>query len=61
MPIEHCKITELPKISGSRGNLSVIEGGIHIPFDIKRVYYLYDVPGGHREQGMVIKIFNSMH
>jgi hypothetical protein len=36
----------LPKITDARGNLSFIEGGIHIPFDIKRVYYLYDVPGG---------------
>ena len=46
MTIEHCKIIDLPKISDPRGNLSFIEGGQHIPFDIKRVYYLYDVPGG---------------
>lgn len=44
--ISKCKILELPKITDSRGNLSFVEGGIHIPFDIKRVYYLYDVPGG---------------
>ena len=44
--IADCKIIELPKISDVRGNLSFIEGGIHIPFDIKRAYYLYDVPGG---------------
>lgn len=44
--IEQCKLIELPKISDPRGNLSFIEGGRHIPFDIKRVYYLYDVPGG---------------
>jgi len=44
--IEDCKIIQLPKISDPRGNLSFIEGGQHIPFDIKRVYYLYDVPGG---------------
>ena len=37
---------QLPKIEDARGNLSFIEGGQHIPFDIKRVYYLYDVPGG---------------
>jgi dTDP-4-dehydrorhamnose 3,5-epimerase-like enzyme len=37
---------DLPKISEPRGNLTFIEGGVHIPFDIKRVYYLYDVPGG---------------
>lgn len=44
--IADCKIIELPKITDPRGNLSFIEGGRHIPFDIKRVYYLYDVPGG---------------
>ena len=46
MSLENCKIINLPKISDPRGNLSFIEGGQHIPFDIKRVYYLYDVPGG---------------
>jgi dTDP-4-dehydrorhamnose 3,5-epimerase-like enzyme len=47
--IENCRIIELPKIADPRGNLSFIEGGRHIPFEIKRVYYLYDVPGGsHR-------------
>lgn len=46
MSVNNCKIIELPKISDPRGNLSFIEGGQHIPFDIKRVYYLYDVPGG---------------
>jgi dTDP-4-dehydrorhamnose 3,5-epimerase-like enzyme len=46
MSLEDCKIIELPKIPDPRGNLSFIEGGRHIPFDIKRVYYLYDVPGG---------------
>jgi len=44
--IQDCKIIELPKISDPRGNLTFVEGGNHIPFDIKRVYYLYDVPGG---------------
>jgi hypothetical protein len=46
MSVENCKLIDLPKISDPRGNLSFIEGGQHIPFDIKRVYYLYDVPGG---------------
>lgn len=46
MAVEDCKLIDLPKISDPRGNLSFIEGGQHIPFDIKRVYYLYDVPGG---------------
>jgi dTDP-4-dehydrorhamnose 3,5-epimerase-like enzyme len=51
MPIEDCKLIELPKISDLRGNLSFIEGGQHIPFDIQRVYYLYDVPGGSERGG----------
>ncbi len=46
MPIKNCKILQLPKIQDQRGNLTFIESDKHIPFDIKRVYYLYDVPGG---------------
>lgn len=46
MPLCDCKILNLPKITDPRGNLTFIEGCVHIPFDIKRVYYLYDVPGG---------------
>lgn len=44
--VNDCKIIDLRKISDPRGNLTPIEGGVDIPFDIKRVYYLYDVPGG---------------
>ncbi len=51
MSLEDCKIIDLPKISDPRGNLTFIEGGQHIPFDIKRVYYLYDVPGGAERGG----------
>jgi hypothetical protein len=51
MSLEECRIIDLPKITDSRGNLSFIEGNVHIPFDIKRVYYLYDVPGGAERGG----------
>ena len=51
MNIDLCKIVELPKITDPRGNLTFIEGGNHIPFDIQRVYYLYDVPGGAERGG----------
>ena len=44
--IDDCKIIDLRKISDPRGNLTPIEGGGDIPFDIKRIYYLYDVPSG---------------
>jgi hypothetical protein len=46
MALNDCKLIDLPKISDPRGNLSFIEAGKDIPFEIKRVYYLYDVPGG---------------
>jgi hypothetical protein len=46
MPLSDCRIIELPKIADPRGNLTFVEGNEHIPFDIRRVYYLYDVPGG---------------
>lgn len=46
MPIADCKIIHLPKITDPRGNLTFLEGNDHVPFSIKRVYYLYDVPGG---------------
>lgn len=44
--IEGCRIIQLPKVPDPRGNLTFIEGAGHIPFAIKRVFYLYDVPGG---------------
>lgn len=46
MALKNCRIIELPRIQDHRGNLTFIESGRHIPFDIKRTYYLYDVPGG---------------
>lgn len=49
--IDTCSIITLPKISDPRGNLTSIEGGKHVPFDIQRVYYLYDVPGGAERGG----------
>ena len=41
-----CSIVNLKKITDPRGNLTFIEGNRDVPFEIKRVYYLYDVPGG---------------
>ena len=46
MSVDACEYIEMPKITDVRGNLTFIEGGNHIPFDIRRVYYIYDVPGG---------------
>ena len=55
MDIGACRMIELPKIADPRGNLSFIESGRHIPFDIKRVFYLYDVPGGETRAGHALK------
>jgi hypothetical protein len=51
MSLESCKIIDLPRIADPRGNLTFVEAGRHIPFDIRRVYYLYDVPGGAERGG----------
>lgn len=60
MSIDLCKIVELPKIQDPRGNLTFIEGSIHIPFDIQRVYYLYDVPGGSARGGHAHKELHQL-
>lgn len=49
--IEACRLVELPRIHDPRGNLTFIEGERHVPFEIARVYYLYDVPGGESRGG----------
>ena len=46
-----CKIIDLPKFLDVRGNLSFVEQNNHIPFEIKRAYWLYDVPGGEARGG----------
>lgn len=60
MSLSNCKIIDLPKITDPRGNLSFIESGRHIPFDIKRVYYLYDVPGGAERGGHAHKELSQL-
>jgi dTDP-4-dehydrorhamnose 3,5-epimerase-like enzyme len=53
-------LIELPKIVDPRGNLSFIEGGRHVPFEIRRVYYLYDVPGGEARGGHAHRELNQL-
>jgi dTDP-4-dehydrorhamnose 3,5-epimerase-like enzyme len=60
MIIDNCKLVELPKISDYRGNLSFVESNNHIPFDINRVYYLYDVPGGAERGGHAHKELHQL-
>jgi hypothetical protein len=46
MAISDCQIIDLPRVLDHRGNLTFIESGRQVPFQIMRTYYLYDVPGG---------------
>lgn len=48
---KNAEIIELPKFLDSRGNLSFVQNNTHIPFEIKRTYWLYDVPGGESRGG----------
>jgi dTDP-4-dehydrorhamnose 3,5-epimerase-like enzyme len=56
---DRCKLIDLPKILDARGNLTFLENSRHIPFDIKRVYYLYDVPGGALRAGHAHKALHQ--
>lgn len=49
--LKKVKIIEFPKICDPRGNLSFIESARHVPFSVKRVFYIYDVPGGETRGG----------
>lgn len=51
MSVENCRIIDIPRIANPQGSLSVVEGSHHVDFPIKRIYYLYDVPGGARRGG----------
>ena len=55
MTINDCRIIELPKFLDARGNLSFAEQNNHIPFEIKRIYWIYDVPGGEFRGGHAFK------
>ena len=44
--VSDCSVIKLPKIENRSGNLTSIQNSIEIPFDIKRIFYLYDIPGG---------------
>ncbi len=46
-----CSIIDVSKVHNKAGNITVVENGINIPFDVKRVYYLYDIPGGEARGG----------
>jgi len=58
--LDRCRIVDLPRIMDPRGNLTFIEAGGHVPFDIRRVYYLYDVPGGASRGGHAHKELSQL-
>ncbi|MGL1902329.1 MAG: FdtA/QdtA family cupin domain-containing protein [Fibrobacterales bacterium] len=49
--VYNCSVIELPKKSHEQGNMTIVENSNTIPFDVNRVYYLYDVPGGESRGG----------
>jgi len=58
--LDQVRRIELPVVREARGNLTFIEGGRHIPFEIRRVYYLYDVPGGAERAGHAHKALHQV-
>ena len=64
---ETCRIIELPRIMDPRGNLTFIEGENHIPFKVRRAFWIYDVPGGekrgshayHRNRELIVAVSGS--
>lgn len=60
MPLQDCRILDLPRVNNPLGNLTAIESGLHIPFEIQRVYYLYDVPGGAERGGHAHKALKQL-
>ncbi len=65
--VDDCRLVDLSRILHPQGSVTPVEGGVHVPFEIARVYYLYDVPGGasrgghaHRElQQLIVAALGS--
>lgn len=55
MTVNDVKLVELPKYLDQRGNLSFVQNNAQIPFEIKRTYWIYDVPGGEARGGHAYK------
>ena len=60
MPLDACRIINLPVVRNVMGNLTFVEGNRSIPFEIRRVYYLYDVPGGTERGGHAHKLLHQL-
>jgi len=65
--IDDCRLVDLPRITRREGNITPVHGSVEIPFDIQRLFYVYDVPGGegrgahaHRElQQFIVSVMGS--
>ncbi|HEX7083914.1 MAG TPA: FdtA/QdtA family cupin domain-containing protein [Gaiellaceae bacterium] len=60
MCLDRCQLVELPRVNDARGNLTFIESERHVDFQIRRVYYLYDVPGGAERGGHAHKQLHQL-
>jgi len=58
--IGSCQVVDLVKIADSRGNLTFLQEGTGVPFPIRRIYYLYDIPGGSRRGGHAHKALSQL-
>ncbi len=58
--VQECKIIDLPKNHQLNGNLTSITNGVEVPFDVKRIYYLYDVRGGNSRGGHAHKALHQI-
>ncbi|MEK6372951.1 MAG: FdtA/QdtA family cupin domain-containing protein [Acidobacteriota bacterium] len=60
MGVADCRIVDLPRILDPRGNLTFIEGERHVPFRIRRAYWIYDVPGGEVRGGHAYRTLDEL-
>lgn len=58
--IYDCVIIPLPKVHNRSGNITIVEGQKNVPFDVKRIYYLYDIPGGEDRGGHAHKTLHQL-
>lgn len=59
MSISRCQVVSLPRITDPRGSLTFIEAGRPVPFEIRRTYWIYDVPGGETRGGHAYRKLNE--
>ena len=58
--ISDCTMIDLPKVNNRSGNITVIENNTEIPFEVKRIFYLYDIPGGEKRGGHAHKELHQL-